>query len=250
MLCGCLFVFSDNLASDGFYGLVIVLLALLGFISVVWLQDQIRNGGGPQWLEQDRIEVNRIERRRAEDEMNNLQAHLDEAEELEVAFQNSPERLEAAREVTELQSVRERHMKELQTVQAKRFDRKLEHLRICEMELSYDLGVGVRHYMLILRDARIKHGRNMESWRESQRLLKYREEMGDSTPPESYQPQDLIQNNPPPPDWGEIFTNEQLTIMKVNRWLYSYHTCTFMLFAFCCCCVVVVVVCVCVVVQT
>ena len=243
-LCVCMCVFSDNLASDGFYGLVIVLLALLGFISIVWLQDQIRNGGGPQWLEQDRIEVNRIERREAEDELNNLQAHLDENEELEAARQNSPERLEAAREVAELQEVRERYMKELQTVQAKRFDHKLKHLRTYEMELSYDLGVGVRHYTLLLRDARMKHGRNLDSWRELQRVSKYREEMNDVTaiPPETYQPLDLLQDNPPPSDWGEELTDEEVYIMKVNT-VIIYTLVTFVGFVTC---LDLVTVCVCV----
>ena len=224
---------SDNLASDGFYGLVIVLLALLGFISVVWLQDQIRNGGGPQWLEQDRIEVNRINQQRAERGRNDPQLadpaagegeDEGEGDEREEARHASPEQIEAAREVTELQAVRTEYMKRLQAVQAKRFDRKLEHLRICAMELTYDLGAAERHLMLVLRGARMKHGKNMESWREAQklkRLMRYREEEAEgdegAMPPESYQPQDLGPGSPPPPDWGEAFTNEELTIMRVSR---------------------------------
>ena len=211
----------DNLASDGFYGLVIVLLSLLGFISVVWLQDQIRNGGGPQWLEQDRIEVHHMERREAEDELNNLQAQLDEVERRERAWQRSPERVEAAREVSLVQSERENYTKQLQVVQKSRFDRKLEDLRLRQMELSYDLRAGQRHYMIMLRRTRNKYGTHMNSWRaawEQKRLLRYREEMRDNAacPPDSYSPPGLGSQFTPPHDWEQAFTREELAIMKVG----------------------------------
>lgn len=215
-----LHICRNNLATDGFYGLMIVLLSLLGFISVVWLQDQIRNGGGPQWLEQDRIEVHRIERREAEDELNNLQAHLDEVERRARARQNAPERVEAAREVSLVQAERNEYMTKLQAIQARRFDNKLEELRLREMELSYDLGVGQRHYMLILRRARNKYGKNLDAWKSEQithRLLSYREEMGDDDayPPEWVDGPDLPPDCPPP-DWKKGLSRGELAIMEVS----------------------------------
>ena len=200
---------------------MIVLLSLLGFISVVWLQDQIRNGGGPQWLEQDRIDVHHMERREAEDELNNLQAQLDEAERRERARRSAPERVEAAREVTLLQTEREKCMKQLQVVQKLRFNRKLEDLRLREMELSYDLGVAQRHYMIMLRRTRNKYATHMNAWKaawEQKRLSRYREEMRDNAgyPSDSYSPPDLGHQFTPPPDWEKAFTGEELAIMKVG----------------------------------
>lgn len=209
------------MATDGFYGLVIVLLSLLGFISVVWLQDQIRNGGGPQWLEQDRIEVHRMERREAENELNNLQAHLDEVEQRARARQRAPERVEAAREVSLLRAERDKYLKQLQVIQSQRFDHKLEELRLRAMELSYDLGMGQKHYMMILISARQKYSKNLDTWRAeqiTQRLLSYREEVGDDSamPPEwEDDSPDMPRPNSPPPDWKNGLTREELAIMEV-----------------------------------
>ena len=44
---------------DGVYGQVVVFVSLVGFISLVWLKDQLGNGGGPPWLENDQQEVDR-----------------------------------------------------------------------------------------------------------------------------------------------------------------------------------------------
>lgn len=193
--CTC----RDNLATDGFYGLMIVLLSLVGFISVVWLQDQIRNGGGPQWLERDRIEVHRMERREAEDELNNLQAHLDEVERRARARQRAPERVEAAREVSLLWAERDKYLEKLQVIQSQRFDRKLEELRLRAMELSYDLGVGQKHYMMLLGSARHKYGKNLDSWREEHNLGAQG-----------------AGSNCPPPDWKKGLSREELAIMEVR----------------------------------
>ena len=235
----CVWMHRENLASDGFYGLVIVLLSLLGFISVVWLQDQIRNGGGPQWLEQDRIEGERREavardghrhqqadRPDFDEEEEDDQEEEEEEEELAaeaVLLQLSPRRREAARAVEEIQEKRSRYMKQLQEVQSRRFDQKLEHLRVRELELSYDLGAGQRHFMMVLQGARMKQGRRNEGWRERHRVRRYREETGDegATPPESYKAPDPIPHTPPPSDWGEAFTPEEVTVMQV---LYMQHT--------------------------
>ena len=203
-MCACVCVCEhctcrDNLATDGFYGLMIVLLSLVGFISVVWLQDQIRNGGGPQWLEQDRIEVHRMERREAEDELNNLQAHLDEVERRARARQRAPERVEAAREVSLLWAERDKYLEKLQVIQRQRFDRKLEDLRLRAMELSYDLGVGKKHYMMLLGSARRKYSKNLDTWRKEHNL----------DAPD-------VGSNCPPPDWKKGLSREELAIMEVR----------------------------------
>ncbi len=48
---------------DGVYGLLIVFVSLLGFISMVWLKDQLGNGGAPNWLARDQQEVAQLRQR-------------------------------------------------------------------------------------------------------------------------------------------------------------------------------------------
>ncbi|GFR79088.1 E3 ubiquitin-protein ligase MARCH6 [Elysia marginata] len=43
---------TENLAGDCFQGCLVVTCTLCGFISLVWLREQILHGGGPDWLEQ------------------------------------------------------------------------------------------------------------------------------------------------------------------------------------------------------
>ena len=110
-------------------------------------------------------------------------------------------------------------MKQLQEVQSLRFDRRLEELRLKEMELSYDLGGSRRRYMLLLGGARTKHSKNVNAWRKDQitdRVLSYREEMGDDNafPPDL---EDYPKVGPvyPPPEWTKGLNREELAIMKV-----------------------------------
>ena len=44
---------TENIISDIFHGGFVVLCSLGGFISLVWLREQILSGGGPDWLEQN-----------------------------------------------------------------------------------------------------------------------------------------------------------------------------------------------------
>lgn len=43
-------------------------MSLLGFISMVWLKDQLGNGGAPNWLARDQQEVDELRQR----EMHNV----------------------------------------------------------------------------------------------------------------------------------------------------------------------------------
>lgn len=210
----------DNLATDGLYGLMIVAVSLIGFISVVWLQDQIRNGGGPQWLENDRREINRMQRREAENHLHNLQLHLDEVDRRSRIRRNAPERVSAAKEVAEAQDQRMNYIKRLQEIQSKRFDRKLEDLRLRQMELAYDLGVNQREYMILLRSARYKVHKNVQMWKSNQmseRLKAYRAEVGDENafPPDWHE--FLSHPTPPPANWDQGLSREELSIMEVSH---------------------------------
>ena len=42
---------TENILSDIFQGVFVVICSLCAFISLVWLREQILSGGGPDWLE-------------------------------------------------------------------------------------------------------------------------------------------------------------------------------------------------------
>lgn len=43
---------TRNIPSDVFHGCLVLACTLFSFIGVVWLREQIVNGGGPEWLEE------------------------------------------------------------------------------------------------------------------------------------------------------------------------------------------------------
>ncbi|XP_018323942.1 E3 ubiquitin-protein ligase MARCH6-like [Agrilus planipennis] len=46
---------TDNIGADIFQGCFVVTCTLFAFIGLVWLREQILHGGGPDWLEHDRL---------------------------------------------------------------------------------------------------------------------------------------------------------------------------------------------------
>lgn len=50
--------FRNNALLDCLYGIIVLLISLLGFISLVWLKDQLNNGLGHNWVEENIPEVN------------------------------------------------------------------------------------------------------------------------------------------------------------------------------------------------
>ena len=70
---------SDNLILDNIYGLVVVFLSLVGFISLAWLRDQLIHGGAPAWLARDQRAVDQMRMREAHDSMDLLRIHLEQS---------------------------------------------------------------------------------------------------------------------------------------------------------------------------
>ena len=108
-VCVCVLLLRDNLFMDGIYGLVVVFVSLVGFISLVWLKDQLGNGGGPPWLEndpqqgeierqileevQDRGGEGGVEEEQGEQEEGNAPLDVTEAMRLEMEIQECTEHL-------------------------------------------------------------------------------------------------------------------------------------------------------------
>ena len=70
---------SNNLILDNIYGLLVVFLALVGFISLAWLRDQLLHGGAPAWLARDQRAVDQMRMREAHDSMDLLRIHLEQS---------------------------------------------------------------------------------------------------------------------------------------------------------------------------
>lgn len=155
----------DNLIIDEVYGLIIVFVSLIGFISLVWLKDQLGNGGAPQWLANDHRAVNRLHIQEAQDRVNVLRQHLEAAGERARERQNAPERLAASQELLHLHELLHEQLKILEVIQHDKFVERLDQLRIREMELTYNLGMSQWRYQLLLKSAREKKSTGLEDWK-------------------------------------------------------------------------------------
>lgn len=174
----------ENLILDDIYGLVIVCVSLLGFISLVWLKDQLGNGQAPAWLENDNQQLNRVRMREAQDRVTALRQHLDKVGERARERQQAPDRVAAAKEINDLQERLHKEVKVIGRLQRPRFTTELDRLRIREMEISHDLGMSQWKYQFALKTAQNKRVKALEAWRSStiSRLMKeYREAVGNPT---------------------------------------------------------------------
>ena len=140
-------------------------MSLIGFISLVWLKDQLGNGGAPQWLANDHRAVNRLHIQEAQDRVNVLRQHLEAAGERARERQNAPERLAASQVLLNLHEQLHEQLKILEILQHDKFVERLNQLRIREMEVTYDLGMSQWRYQMLLKGAREKKANGLEDWR-------------------------------------------------------------------------------------
>lgn len=141
-----------------------MLVSLLGFVSLVWLKDQLGQGLGPNWLEEDRHEVNRVVMREAQERVDLLRRHLEEASVRARERHVVPERIEIATELSKLHSLFKIQSSKLTDHLYSKFIEELNLLRKRELELVYSLNgasLGIRQ---ILRSARKKYQKVMVSW--------------------------------------------------------------------------------------
>ena len=115
--------------------------------------------------------------------------------------------------------MRDGYMKQLERVQTRRFSRRLEELRLRQMELAYDLGVHQRQYMPLLGEARRKVAKNMQGWQEKEikkQLEAFHAEHGkDAQIPPGWLTR-TRQAFVRPDNWDEGLNKDELTIMKVS----------------------------------
>ena len=83
--------------------MLLVVLSLLTFISLVWLRDQLNNGGGPAWLIQDFQELQKEKDDAAEAESAARKKREQEASSRARERHISPERMNTARHIMRIQ---------------------------------------------------------------------------------------------------------------------------------------------------
>lgn len=118
----------ENLFLDDVYGLLIVFTSLLGFISMVWLKDQLGNGGGPNWLARDQREVNQLRMHEAQEQVNVLRHRLQQAGERARQRENAPERVAAATEILQLQNTLAVQTERLEEFEREKYESRLDEL--------------------------------------------------------------------------------------------------------------------------
>lgn len=153
----------ENLLFDCLHGLVVVLLSLLGFISVVWLRDQLGHGLGPNWLEEDRQEVNRVVMREAQERVDLLRRHLEEAG-ARALQRHVPDRVAVAAELSELHDMLTIQSNKLASLMDKKYIDKLRELWKREMEIMYDMHGSILSCKDILLQARKKKSKHLLHW--------------------------------------------------------------------------------------
>ncbi len=158
-----IFICRDNIFLDCVYGLLVVLVSLLCFISIVWLKDQLGNGIGPNWLEEDRREVNRVEMREAQERVDLLRRHLEEAGTRARERRSVPDRVTVAAELSSLYDLMKMEIKKITALHA--IGIKLDELWKREIEISYDIRLSMVKNYDLLQSAREKRYRGLSDWK-------------------------------------------------------------------------------------
>lgn len=164
-LCSVYFLFPrEDIFFDCIHGLLVVVVSLLGFISMVWLKDQLGHGLGPNWLEEDRQEVNRVAMREAQERVQLLQRHLEEAGARALERQVVPDRVAVAAELSSLHDKLAVEFNKLANILHSKFTMKLRDLWKQEMEITHSLHGSLLSYTNILHKARRKKYRRLQQW--------------------------------------------------------------------------------------
>lgn len=165
-MCLSLLIFtSEDIIFDCVHGLLVVVVSLLGFISIVWLKDQLGHGLGPNWLEEDRQEVNRVVMREAQERVDLLRRHIEEAGARALERHVVPDRVAVAAELSKLHDKFFIESNKLANILYVKFTVKLRELWKREMEIMYDLHGSILSCNAILLSARKKKYKRLQQWR-------------------------------------------------------------------------------------
>ena len=185
----------------------------------MWLKDQLGTGRGPNWLEQDQREVNRIRMQETQNRVSALKQHLEQAGERSRVRQNAPDRVSAAKELSDFYDQLMADLKSMKGVQQNHFGERLDRMRQREMEIMYDLGMSQWKFQMIVKGAREKKMKNLEEWRTNaitKRIENYRKEVGDPKAVPSSWPE-LDPENQPSDEALGLHWDERVLLQLYSR---------------------------------
>ena len=119
--------------------------------------------------------------RETQDSMDLLRIHLEQSSKRARERAKEPDRVAAAAELTELHDRLNDEVKKLQDIHFEMFGRRLEELRLREMELCYELNRESWQHTLLLKEARRKMYQAREKYKTEldTKLSNYRNEVCD-----------------------------------------------------------------------
>ena len=119
----------------------------------------------------------------AQDRVQALRRHLEEAGERARERQTAPDRVAAAKEVADLYDLLHGELKAIQTVQDSEFGERFDAIRRREMQVTYDLGMSQWQYQVTLMSARKKKATGLDKWRTrkvEEAVENHQKEVGDT----------------------------------------------------------------------
>lgn len=144
-------MYRENWFIDCVYGIVLVIVTLVGFVGLVWLKDQVGGGKGPEWHENDQRLLQQARQQASRIRLQEMHDEMELSSEMSTHRTTHPTRLSLSRQNSDLKELIESQVIILQQIMSKRFDAPLEEMQFREMELYHKLGIPQRRFEQLLK---------------------------------------------------------------------------------------------------
>ena len=147
-------IYRENWFIDCVYGIVLVIVTLVGFVGLVWLKDQVGGGKGPDWHENDQRLLQQARQQASRIRLQEMHDEMELSSEMSTHRTTHPTRLMLNRQNADLKELIQTQVLILQQIMSKRFDVPLEEMQYREMELYHKLGIPQRRFEQLIKQVR------------------------------------------------------------------------------------------------
>ena len=147
-------MYRENWFIDCVYGIVLVIVTLVGFVGLVWLKDQVGGGKGPDWHENDQRLLQQARQQASRIRLQEMHDEMELSSEMSTHRTTHPTRLMLNRQNSDLKELIQSQVLILQQIMSKRFDVPLEEMQYREMELYHKLGIPQRRFEQLIKQVR------------------------------------------------------------------------------------------------
>ena len=147
-------LYRENWFIDCVYGIVLVIVTLVGFVGLVWLKDQVGGGKGPDWHENDQRLLQQARQQASRIRLQEMHDEMELSSEMSTHRTTHPTRLMLNRQNADLKELIQSQVLILQQIMSKRFDLPLEEMQYREMELYHKLGIPQRRFEQLIKQVR------------------------------------------------------------------------------------------------